>query len=86
MGTWKHMAIGVPMVLSNGVAGITFSGGTASFLHFEKLILILAQLMSADSSVTLMWRCWCDGTKLAHSHHSSARMHTLMQNDGNLTC
>jgi alpha 1,3-glucosidase len=27
MGTWEHMAIGVPMVLSNGVAGMTFSGG-----------------------------------------------------------
>ncbi|KAG8844242.1 hypothetical protein FRB91_002752 [Serendipita sp. 411] len=26
MGTWEHMAIGVPMVLSNGIAGITFSG------------------------------------------------------------
>jgi len=27
MGTWEHMAIGIPMVLSNGIAGITFSGG-----------------------------------------------------------
>ena len=27
LGTWEHMAIGVPMVLSNGIAGITFSGG-----------------------------------------------------------
>ncbi|KZT41930.1 alpha-glucosidase [Sistotremastrum suecicum HHB10207 ss-3] len=26
MGTWEHMAIGVPMVLSNGIAGMTFSG------------------------------------------------------------
>ncbi|KIM31479.1 glycoside hydrolase family 31 protein [Serendipita vermifera MAFF 305830] len=26
LGTWEHMAIGVPMVLSNGIAGITFSG------------------------------------------------------------
>lgn len=26
LGTWEHMAIGIPMVLSNGIAGMTFSG------------------------------------------------------------
>ncbi|GJJ08411.1 hypothetical protein Clacol_002627 [Clathrus columnatus] len=26
MGTWEHMAVGIPMVLSNGIAGMTFSG------------------------------------------------------------
>ncbi|KIJ51385.1 glycoside hydrolase family 31 protein [Sphaerobolus stellatus SS14] len=26
LGTWEHMEIGVPMVLSNGLAGMTFSG------------------------------------------------------------
>ncbi|KAF8525985.1 glycoside hydrolase family 31 protein [Hysterangium stoloniferum] len=26
LGTWEHMAVGIPMVLSNGIAGMTFSG------------------------------------------------------------
>ncbi|KZV89419.1 glycoside hydrolase family 31 protein, partial [Exidia glandulosa HHB12029] len=26
MGTWEHMAVGIPMVLSNGIAGMTFAG------------------------------------------------------------
>ena len=27
LGTWEHMAVGIPIVLSNGIAGMTFSGG-----------------------------------------------------------
>jgi mannosyl-oligosaccharide alpha-1,3-glucosidase len=27
MGTWEHMAVGVPMVLADGIAGMTFVGG-----------------------------------------------------------
>jgi alpha 1,3-glucosidase len=27
LGTWEHMARGIPMVLSNGIAGMTFGGG-----------------------------------------------------------
>jgi alpha 1,3-glucosidase len=27
MGTWDHMAVGVKMVLANGIAGMTFGGG-----------------------------------------------------------
>src|SRR5258706_3545489 len=30
LGTWEHMAIGIPMVLSNGIAGMTFSGGSST--------------------------------------------------------
>ena len=30
MGTWEHMAVGVPMVLANGIAGMTFAGGRTS--------------------------------------------------------
>jgi len=26
MGTWEHMAVGIPMVLSNSIAGMTFAG------------------------------------------------------------
>ncbi|KAF8589491.1 glycoside hydrolase family 31 protein [Ramaria rubella] len=26
LGTWEHMSVGIPMVLSNGIAGMTFSG------------------------------------------------------------
>ena len=27
MGTWEHMTVGIKMVLANGIAGMTFSGG-----------------------------------------------------------
>ena len=27
MGTWEHMAVGIPMVLSNSIAGMSFAGG-----------------------------------------------------------
>ena len=26
MGTWEHMAVGIKMVLANGIAGMTFAG------------------------------------------------------------
>lgn len=26
LGTWEHMAVGLPMVLANGIAGMTFGG------------------------------------------------------------
>ncbi|KAF8342699.1 glycoside hydrolase family 31 protein [Cantharellus anzutake] len=26
LGTWEHMAVGIPMTLSNGIAGMTFAG------------------------------------------------------------
>lgn len=31
LGTWEHMAVGIPMVLSNGIAGMTFAGGKCLF-------------------------------------------------------
>lgn len=41
LGTWEHMAVGIPMVLSNGIAGMVFSGGvyfiTCVALSTEKL-------------------------------------------------
>lgn len=37
MGTWEHMAIGVPMVLSNGIAGITFSGGKYVNCQYQRV-------------------------------------------------
>ena len=27
LGTWEHMAIGVPMTLTNSIAGMSFVGG-----------------------------------------------------------
>jgi len=27
LGTWEHMAVGIPMVLSNNIAGMSFAGG-----------------------------------------------------------
>jgi alpha 1,3-glucosidase len=27
LGTWEHMAVGIKMVLANGIAGMTFAGG-----------------------------------------------------------
>ena len=29
MGTWEHMAVGIRMTLSDGIAGMTFSGCTS---------------------------------------------------------
>lgn len=28
LGTWEHMAVGIPMVLSNSIAGMSFAGGS----------------------------------------------------------
>lgn len=33
LGTWEHMAVGVKMVLSNGLAGMVFAGGGLSHPH-----------------------------------------------------
>ena len=30
MGTWEHMAVGIPMVLSDSIAGMSFAGGMFS--------------------------------------------------------
>jgi len=30
LGTWEHMAVGIPMVLSNSIAGMSFAGGLQS--------------------------------------------------------
>jgi alpha 1,3-glucosidase len=32
LGTWEHMAVSIPMVLSNSIAGMTFVGGMSSLL------------------------------------------------------
>lgn len=29
LGTWEHLASTVPMLLTNGIAGMTFSGGAS---------------------------------------------------------
>lgn len=57
MCTWEHMAVGVKMVLSNGLAGMVFAG-CAFFLFFPMdEILTLIQLMSVVSSVIPILKC-----------------------------
>ena len=34
LGTWEHMAVGVKMVLSNGLAGMVFAGGASPVPFF----------------------------------------------------
>jgi alpha 1,3-glucosidase len=34
LGTWEHMAVGIKMVLSNGIAGMTFGGCQLFFLLY----------------------------------------------------
>ena len=40
MGTWEHMAVGVKMVLANGLGGMSFAGCTQSTVNFSCIILI----------------------------------------------
>lgn len=34
LGTWEHMAVGIKMVLANGIAGMTFGGCQLFFLLY----------------------------------------------------
>ena len=86
LGTWEHMAIGVPMVLSNGIAGMTFSGGLSSSAMTYRDLLRLSQLTLAVSLVTLSPKCWCGGIKSERSPPSSVPTHTLIQSVVNHTC
>ena len=89
LGTWEHMAIGVPMVLSNGIAGMTFSGGVSGPDHDmsrEGDLRRLSQLTLAVSLATLSRKCWYDGIKSERSPPSSVATHTLIRSAASHTC
>lgn len=35
LGTWEHMAVGAPMVLANGIAGMSFAGCELCINHYS---------------------------------------------------
>lgn len=39
--SWEHMAVGIKMVLANGLAGMTFGGGGLFFSLFISIVLDL---------------------------------------------
>jgi alpha 1,3-glucosidase len=39
LGTWEHMAVGIKMVLADGIAGMTFSGCQSFFYICPDLLL-----------------------------------------------
>ena len=75
LGTWEHMAVGVQMVLANGIAGMSFGGGEYAHprRHFTRL-MPGSQPMLEDSLATLRPRCSSDGIKLALLLRFSAPM------------
>lgn len=36
LGTWEHMAVGIKMVLANGIAGLSFAGCKCTVANFLK--------------------------------------------------
>ena len=58
LGTWEHMAVGIPMTLSIGIAGLSYAGGKFCFIAVTNEMLTCSlcssnQLMSAVSSEIL---------------------------------
>jgi alpha 1,3-glucosidase len=57
LGTWEHMAVGIPMVLSNSIAGMSFAGGL-EFCHISSSKLTgFLQPTSEDSLAIPNPRC-----------------------------
>lgn len=87
MGTWQHLAVSIPMLLSNGIAGMAFNGGKQPILYFSNIqdgwlseMYCFSQPMSADSLVILRPSSWSDGIKPEHSSLSSELMLTSTPN------
>jgi hypothetical protein len=90
LGTWEHMAVGIKMVLSNGIAGMTFAGCACFCFFLFDIPISLSpasavyrtdtnrktQLMSAASLAIHNRRCLSVGTGSVHSRRSSAHTHT----------
>jgi hypothetical protein len=64
LGTWEHMAVGVPMVLANGISGMTFSGG-------ESLLSIFLHTIATRLCSRRRWFLWQSGTGFVGSVVSS---------------
>jgi len=48
LGTWEHMAVGIKMVLANGVGGMPFAGCKSSLLSSPSHSLLIIRLLTAD--------------------------------------
>jgi len=48
LGTWEHMAVGVKMVLANGLGGLSFAGCKSLFQLFALIHLLIAFKCLAD--------------------------------------
>lgn len=43
LGTWEHMAVGIKMVLANGIAGLSFAGckcKVSPITHVEPALIL----------------------------------------------
>lgn len=96
MGTWEHMAVGIPMVLSNGIAGMTFAGGkffrflrlTAPCLHYymdTDVHMGNLQPTLVDFLATPPPKCSRGGIKLEYLPHSSVLMRISILSAGSRT-
>ena len=86
LGTWEHMAVGVKMVLANGLGGLSFAGCKYSIGCTYYILLTTynnTQPMLGAFSVTLNQRCLYGGTKSALLLHSLELMPILTLNVGN---
>jgi hypothetical protein len=87
-GITDHMAGETSMLLSLNICGMTFCGGKfQSGEHLlRRLIHSLPQPTSAASSATQPRRCLSDGTKPAHSCHSSEHTRISIPSVESHTC
>jgi hypothetical protein len=87
-GTWEHLAVSVPMILSNGIAGMAWNGGAICAFntsHTSELNCNAGQPTSAVSLGTHPPKCWSAGTSQGHSTRSSAPTRTLTPSVANPT-
>jgi alpha 1,3-glucosidase len=57
MTTWEHMAVGISIVLSNNVAGMSFAGCPCFFHVGDQKLTRFLQLISEDSSAIRTQKC-----------------------------
>ena len=49
LGTWEHMAVGIKMVLANGIAGMSFAGCESSTRIFPLPCISLIPFFLSDA-------------------------------------
>jgi hypothetical protein len=78
LGAWEHIAVGIKMVLVNGVGGMRFAGVGPSFSPSPSPSLLIIYLLTADVRETQNWNVStlvCSGRILALVPRTCAYQH-----------